>query len=72
VFLLEAIRPIRVTEGFRDVLSPKQLDEVDCAAIALSAAVTDYLALAIQYFTDKTIGIHALHNVNTSSNGLIQ
>lgn len=64
-FLSDAIRPISVTEGFRNVLSPKQLDNVDCAALELSAAVTEYLALAIQYFTDKSIGVHPPRNMNS-------
>jgi hypothetical protein len=56
--LSSAISRIKVTEGFRDVLQQHQLDEVDCAAINLSAAVTEYLAIAIQYFADNSIGMN--------------
>ena len=52
-FLSEAIHRVHVTEGFSEVLNEKQLDDVYCAALNLSAAVTEYLTLAIQYFTDK-------------------
>jgi hypothetical protein len=60
VFLSDAISHIKVTEGFRNVLEDRQLDEVDCAAINLSATVTEYLAMAIEYFTDKTLGKNLL------------
>jgi hypothetical protein len=45
-----------VTEGFSDVLSEKQLDDVYCAALNLSGAVAVYLTMAIKYWTDKNIG----------------
>ena len=38
-----------ITEGFRDVLDDEQLENVDCAALKLSAAVTDYLAGGIEF-----------------------
>ena len=40
---------IQVTEGFSDVLDVVRLDDVYCAALRLSAAVTIYLATAINY-----------------------
>jgi hypothetical protein len=55
-FLADAIHSIHVTEGFSEVLNEEQLDGVDCAALQLSAAVTEYLAMAIVYYTDKSIG----------------
>ena len=58
-FLSDSISRIKVTEGFRDVLLPEQLDEVDSAAINLSSTVTLYLAMAIQYFTDDSISMHS-------------
>jgi hypothetical protein len=53
-FLSEAIHRVHVTEGFSEVLNEKQLDDVYCAALNLSTAVTEYLILAIQYFTDNS------------------
>ena len=55
-FLSDSIHVIQVTDGFRDVLKPRQLDDADCAALNLSSAVTVYLAMAIQYFNDESIG----------------
>jgi hypothetical protein len=48
---------IEVTEGFSEVLTPAQLDEVYCSALALAACVTDYLAKAVAYL-DGGVGIH--------------
>jgi hypothetical protein len=47
---------IQVTEGFKEVLTDAQLDEVDCAALTLAACVADYLAKAIAYL-EGGIGI---------------
>jgi hypothetical protein len=60
VVLSAAIHKVQVTEGFRDVLTPKQLDDVDCAALNLSASVTEYLAMAIKYFLDKSVSMYNL------------
>lgn len=46
---------IKVTEGISDVLDETQLEEVDYAAVELSAAVIEYLARAITHF-DKSKG----------------
>jgi hypothetical protein len=40
---------VEVTEGFSEVLDEAQLDEVYCAALLLSASVTEYLVKAIVY-----------------------
>ena len=40
-------------EGFSDILSEQQLEGIDCAVLTLLAAVTEYLAVAIVYYTDK-------------------
>jgi hypothetical protein len=48
---------IEVTEGFNEVLTPAQLDEVYCAALALAACVTDYRTKAVAYL-DGGIGVH--------------
>jgi hypothetical protein len=56
VFLADTIHSIHVTEGFSKVLNEEQLDSVDCAALHLSATVTEYLAMTIVYYTDKSIG----------------
>src|SRR5579859_5459208 len=45
--LSTSIRSIQVTQGFSQVLDEGQLDEVYCAAVALSASVTEYLTKAI-------------------------
>ena len=55
--LSAAIHKVQVTAGFSDVLTPKQLDDVDCAALNLSASVTEYLAMAIKYFVNKSISM---------------
>jgi hypothetical protein len=60
VELSDAIHHISVTDGFRDVLTLDMLDNVDCAAIHLSAAVTEYLAMAIKYFRDKSLSVSPL------------
>lgn len=44
-----SLQRVQVTEGFKEVLSEAQLDEVYCAALCLSASVTVYLAKAIGY-----------------------
>jgi hypothetical protein len=51
-----AIHRIHVTERFSEILSDAQLDDVHCAALNLSTAVTEYLVMVIQYLTDKSIG----------------
>jgi hypothetical protein len=43
------MRRVEVTEGFKDILDESQLDAVYCAALALSACVTDYLTMSIMY-----------------------
>lgn len=52
--LSDAIHDVQVTDGFDEVLSQQQREDVECAAINLSASVTKYLAMAIEYFTDRT------------------
>jgi hypothetical protein len=47
---------IQVTEGFQEVLTEAQLEEVYSCALILAACVTDYLAKAIAYL-DAGIGI---------------
>jgi len=47
--LTSTMRRIEVTQGFSEVLDEAQLDEVYCAAVILSASVTEYLAKAIEY-----------------------
>ena len=54
--LSATLERIQVTEGFDEVLTPAQLDEVYCAALTLAACVTDYLARAIAYL-DGGMGI---------------
>jgi tripartite-type tricarboxylate transporter receptor subunit TctC len=54
-FLSEAIRRVQVTDGFSNILSERQLNGVYIAALDLSAAVAEYLAMVITYFTDKSI-----------------
>ena len=53
--LSATIHRVQVTEGFSDVLDYKQLDDVYCAAIKLSTAVTEYLGMAIVYFENKNL-----------------
>jgi selenophosphate synthase len=55
-FLSNAIHRVQTTSTFMDILDMDQLDEVYCAALNLSAAVTDYLTMAIKYFTAKSTG----------------
>jgi hypothetical protein len=47
------MRYVEVTEGFKEVLTEAQLDEVYCAALILSACVTEYLAKAIVYLEEN-------------------
>jgi hypothetical protein len=54
-FLSEAIHHIQVTDSFADVLDENQLEEVYCRALNLSAAVTEYIVIAIIFFTQKGI-----------------
>jgi len=55
-FLLDSLQRIRVTEGFSEVLKEKELEDIYCAALNLSAAVSDYLALAMKYLIDANFG----------------
>lgn len=50
------VRRVEVTQGFNEVLSEAQLDEVYCCALILSASVTEYLADAISYL-EGNLGI---------------
>lgn len=59
VTLSDGLHRIRVIDGFREVLTGEQLDDVDCAALNLSAAVTSYLTMAIEYYTPTTMGMYA-------------
>jgi hypothetical protein len=54
--LSETLEHIQVTEGFKEVLTPAQLEDVDCAALNLAACVTDYMAKAVAYL-DGGMGI---------------
>jgi hypothetical protein len=54
--LSETLRPAQVTKGFSEVLDKSQLDAIECAALSLSTAVTEYLAKAIKYFK-KNLGM---------------
>ena len=56
LFLSDAIHRVQVTKGFSDVLNDKQLDDVNCAALNLSAVVTEYLTMATEYFMENSIG----------------
>ena len=47
--LTETLDRVEVTEEFSEVLGNKQIDEVYCSALALSAAITEYLTIAIMY-----------------------
>jgi len=47
--LSATLERIQVTEGFNEVLTESQLDDVYCAALILAACVTEYLAKAIAY-----------------------
>ena len=49
---------IQVTEGFLEVLDAAQLNEVDCAALRLSLAVTKYLTKAIIYLENTRLSIN--------------
>ena len=54
--LSETIRDAQVTDGFSEVLDEKQLDEVHCAALKLSTAITEYLAKAILFLESNKRG----------------
>ena len=54
--LSDTLRDAQVTDGFSEVLDEKQLDEVHCAALRLSTAVTEYLAKAILYLESNKRG----------------
>jgi hypothetical protein len=54
--LSDTIRDAQVTDGFSEVLDEKQLDEVHCAALRLSAAITEYLAKAILFLESNKRG----------------
>ena len=53
--LSDIIKRAQVTEGFSEGLDDKQLDEVYCAALRLSTAVTEYLTKAIIYLEGSTV-----------------
>jgi ASC-1-like (ASCH) protein len=55
--LSSTIGDIRVTDGFREVLSETQLDKVHCAAIKVSASVMEYLAEAIVYLSKNRLSM---------------
>jgi hypothetical protein len=55
--LSETIGRIQVTKGFSKVLKQEQLEGVYCAALKLCTAVTEYLAKAIIYLEDQSLGI---------------
>jgi hypothetical protein len=54
--LSATLHHIEVTEGFKEVLTDAQLEEVYCAALVLAACVIEYLTKAIAYL-DGGIGI---------------
>jgi hypothetical protein len=56
--LSETIRQVQVTKGFSAVLDQEKLDDVECKALRLSAAVTEYLAKAILYIEENRPGTH--------------
>lgn len=56
MFLSDAIHRVQVTKGFSDILNEGQLDDVNCAALNLSAVVTEYLTMAIEYFMENSLG----------------
>jgi hypothetical protein len=56
LFLYDAIHRVQVTRGFSDILNEAQLDDVNCAALNLSAVVTEYLTMAIEYFMENSLG----------------
>lgn len=47
--LSETLERIQVTKGFKEVLTPAQLEEVYCYALILATCVTDYLTKVIVY-----------------------
>ena len=47
--LSDTLERIQVTEGFNEVLTESQLDNVYCAALILAACVIEYLAKAVAY-----------------------
>jgi len=55
--LSDTIRHTKVTEGFKEVLDDKQLEEVYCRALRLSAAIAEYLAKVIPYLEGNKLGI---------------
>lgn len=55
--LSEIIRQVQVTKGFSTVLDKEQLDDVECKALRLSAAITEYLSKAILYLEKNHSGI---------------
>ena len=56
--LSEIIRQVQVTKGFSKVLDPEQLEDVECKALRLSAAVTEYLAKVILFLEEGSLTIH--------------
>lgn len=69
--LTAILERIQVTEGFKDVLTDAQLDEVYCAALILAACVTDYLARAIAYL-DGSLGTISPNYINVLSQSLFR
>ena len=55
-FLSDSIREVEVTATFKDILKQKQLEDVNCAAINLSAAVTEYLTMTIESLSNEIQG----------------
>ena len=58
--LADAIQRIQLKEDMSTILSAEKLDDIECAAINLSAAVMDCLAIAIICASKKSprAGIH--------------
>ena len=57
--LSETLRSAQVTKGFSEVLDKSQLYEVEYRAIRLSTAVTEYLAKAIKYLSNRNPGMQS-------------
>jgi len=55
--LTATLQQIHVTDGFSEVLDNAQLDVTYCAALVLSAAVTEYLAQAVLYLMSDSLGM---------------
>jgi hypothetical protein len=59
-----SIHNVQTTDALKAILSLRQLDDVYCAALYLSAAITEYLTIAIKFYTKLSLGTHQFYIIS--------